>query len=138
MGVFHGTRAYARHVRGRDGKGVLVNISSGAARAGYAGWSAYCAAKAAVDLMTECVALEEREAELNAYSVAPGVIDTAMQEAIRACSADVFPSVEKFHELKRDNAFSTPEDIARKLLALAFSPTRGAQGPTVRIDLRSE
>ena len=138
MGVFHGSRAYARHVRDRDGGGVLVNISSGAARSGYAGWSAYCASKAAVDLMTECVALEEQDAGLRAFAVAPGVIDTAMQEKIRACTSDVFPTVDKFHQLKRDNAFSTPQDVAYGLLRLSFSPVGGVAGDsTVRVDLRA-
>jgi benzil reductase ((S)-benzoin forming) len=134
MGVFHGSRAYVRHVRATKRPGVLVNISSGAGRAGYFGWSAYCAGKAAVDRMTECVALEEADTDLRVHSVAPGIIDTAMQEMIRGCSPEVFPLVEKFHELKRNNAFSTTDQVAKRLLALAFDPARRTD--EVLIDLR--
>ena len=119
MGVFHGSRAFARHRRGVDGGGgVLVNISSGAARNGYAGWSAYCASKAAVDLMTECIQLEEPG--LRAYAVAPGVIDTDMQALIRGTSADRFPMVDKFLEMKKNDGFSSPEWVATRVLELAF------------------
>jgi NAD(P)-dependent dehydrogenase (short-subunit alcohol dehydrogenase family) len=132
-GVFHGTQAFVRHVRARGGEGVLVNVSSGAARHAYAGWSAYCAAKAAVDLLTECVALEERESGLRAYAVAPGVVDTAMQEQIRACTPARFPAVEQFRERKREGRFNTPAFVAREILALAFDPARRPEGVLVRL-----
>ena len=135
LGVFHGTRAFVRHLRAADRPGVLLNISSGAARAPYSGWSAYCAGKAAVDRMTEVVALEESEAGLlTAYSVAPGIIDTDMQALIRSVSADRFPDVERFKQLKADDAFSTAESVARALLELAFDPA--AKRDEVSIDLR--
>jgi benzil reductase ((S)-benzoin forming) len=79
LGVFHGSRAFIRHVRARGGEGVLLNISSGAARNAYAGWSAYCAGKAAVDRMSESIALEETARALRVHAVAPGIIDTDMQ-----------------------------------------------------------
>jgi NAD(P)-dependent dehydrogenase (short-subunit alcohol dehydrogenase family) len=136
LGVFHGTRAFVRHLRQTGEPGVLLNVSSGAARAPYSGWSAYCAGKAAVDRMTEVVALEEAEAGLlTAYSVAPGIIDTDMQELIRSTSADRFPDVERFKQLKADDAFATPESVAARLLELAFDPA--AARDEVSIDLRT-
>ncbi len=121
-GVFHGTRAFVHHVRQREGEGVLLNISSGAARRPYHGWSAYCASKAAVDRLTECVALEERAAGLRAHAVAPGVIDTDMQAMIRASTAENFAEVERFRARKREGRFATAEHVAQGLLALAFDP----------------
>ncbi len=41
LGVMHGSATFARHVRDRPGRGVLVNISSGAATTPYEGWAAY-------------------------------------------------------------------------------------------------
>jgi benzil reductase ((S)-benzoin forming) len=134
LGVFSGASAFVRHRRllGQGG-GVLVNISSGAGRNGYAGWSAYCAAKAAVDLMTECVSLEERGTGLRAYALAPGVIDTQMQELIRNSTPEQFPTVEKFRQLKANQAFHTPEWVAERILELAFGDWRPTE---VRLDLR--
>jgi NAD(P)-dependent dehydrogenase (short-subunit alcohol dehydrogenase family) len=135
LGVFHGTRAFVRHLRSTARPGVLLNISSGAARAPYSGWSAYCAGKAAVDRMTEVVALEESEAGLlTAYSVAPGIINTDMQALIRQVSADRFPEVERFKQLVVDDAFSTAESVAEALLELAFDPATARD--EVSIDLR--
>jgi benzil reductase ((S)-benzoin forming) len=121
-GVFNGTKSFIQHVRGREGLGTLINISSGAALKGYASWGAYCASKAAVDRLTECALLEEAESGLRAYSLAPGVIDTDMQVAIRAASKQQFPMVQKFIDLKAQEAFNTPAYVAQKILELALQP----------------
>jgi NAD(P)-dependent dehydrogenase (short-subunit alcohol dehydrogenase family) len=122
LGVFHGSRAFIRHVRSRGGDGVLLNVSSGAARNAYAGWSAYCAGKAAVDRMSETIALEETDAGLRVHAVAPGIIDTDMQALIRDCSPEQFPRVQKFLDLKATDGFSSPAFVADRMLELAFDP----------------
>ena len=119
-GVFNGTKSFINHIRNRDGEATLVNISSGAALKGYASWGAYCASKAAVDRLTECALLEEAESGLRAYAIAPGVIDTDMQTTIRAATADQFPMVQKFIDLKANEAFNTPPYVAQKILELAL------------------
>jgi benzil reductase ((S)-benzoin forming) len=121
LGVVHGTQAFLRHLGPAP---VLVNISSGAASTAYAGWGAYCASKAAVERFTEVVAMEEPG--VRAYAVAPGVVDTDMQAEIRATSADRFPTVERFHDLKARDAFNSPAWVARQLLDLAFGEVRPA------------
>ena len=133
LGVFHGTRAFVRHRRGQTGEGVLINISSGAALRPYAGWSAYCASKAAVDRMTECVQVEEADSGLRAHAVAPGVIDTAMQELIRETPPERFPEVERFRRMKAEQSFNTPEFVARELLAIAFDPARRPSEVVLRL-----
>jgi NAD(P)-dependent dehydrogenase (short-subunit alcohol dehydrogenase family) len=123
LGVFNGSRAFIRHLRARGGTGVLLNISSGAARNAYAGWSAYCASKAAVDRMSESIALEEQANGLRVHAVAPGIIDTDMQAMIRDCSPEQFPRVQKFLDLKENEGFSSPAFVADRLLELAFAPS---------------
>lgn len=134
-GVLHGTKAYLRHLDAHGADGVLVNISSGAALKGYAGWGAYCAGKAAVDRLTECVQLEEahKGSGLRAYAVAPGVVDTEMQATIRGKSADEFPMVDKFLQLQRDDAFNSPAYVADRLLDIAFSPDARPEQVVVRL-----
>jgi len=122
-GVFHGSRAFVRHLRSKGHPGVLVNISSGAARHAYAGWSAYCASKAAVDRLSECIALEEADTGLRVHSVAPGVIDTEMQALIRSTSATDFPMVDRFLKMKENDEFSSIRFVAEQMLELAFGPT---------------
>ncbi len=132
-GVFLGTRCYVRHLRRLAKPGVLINVSSGAATKAYEGWSAYCAGKAAVERLTEVVALEEREIGLRAHAVAPGVVDTAMQRLIRETPEERFPEAPRFHERKRLGAFNSPEYVADELLALAFDPSRRTDAVALRL-----
>ncbi len=130
-GVFYGSMWFARHVRGRHGRGVLVNISSGAATRPYQGWAPYCAAKAAVNQLTEVLAMEERDHGLAAYAVSPGLVDTDMQGMIRASDERRFPEVARFRAAKLESAFNSPTWVADRLLDLAF----GAR-PPARVVLR--
>lgn len=132
VGVLLGSAAFARHVRSRQGGGTLVNITSGASTTVYAGWAPYCASKAAVDHATRVIALEEANAGLRAYAVAPGVVDTDMQAAIRGTPAERFPAVERFRRLRRDDAYNSPGWVADHLLGLAFGG-EGAGTVVVRV-----
>lgn len=91
----------------------LVLISSGAARTAYPGWSAYGAGKAAVDHWVRTVAAEqERRGGVRVLAIAPGVVDTAMQELIRTTEVADFPAVERFRALHDDRALRTPDEVA--------------------------
>lgn len=81
----------------------LVNISSGAATKSIPSWGLYCASKSALNRWTETFKLEEWERgnRPKVYAVAPGVIDTLMQEKIRAVSQNTFSQVDKFTSLSR-------------------------------------
>ena len=123
-GVANGSSVFAEHVRSRPGRGVLVNVSSGAARKAYEGWAVYCASKAAVDQLTRVIALEETRHELSAYSVAPGLIDTDMQVVIRASDESRFPEVARFRRVAEQHRFNSTAWVADHILALAFGPDR--------------
>ncbi len=103
----------------------IVHISSGAARNAYAGWSVYCATKAALDHHARAVAQDARP-NVRICSVAPGVVDTAMQATIRATSDEQFPLRERFEQLKESGQLTSPEHAARQLIDYALSDTFGA------------
>ena len=63
-GVMHGTAAFARHVRSRPGAGRSSTCRRARPPRRTAGWAAYCASKAAVEMVTEVVGLEEAGAGL--------------------------------------------------------------------------
>ncbi len=133
FGVALGSRAYLRLLHRLGGQGVLLNISSGAARKPYHGWSGYCASKAAVDRLSEVIALEEGE-RVRVHSVAPGVVETGMQETIRGKSSSDFKDVERFRGLHESGALLAPTDAGAALLRLAFDPAAAREA--VCIDLR--
>ena len=134
IGVFIGSKCYVNHLRRTKRSGVLINISSGAAWNAYQGWGAYCSGKAGVERLTEVLALEEKAAGLRAYSVAPGVVDTEMQEKVRATPEARFPDRPRFLDLKRDDAFNTPRYVADQLLEIAFDPERAETQVALRLE----
>lgn len=81
-GTYHGLRA-ALPVMQRQGRGVVVNISSGAASSPLEGWSHYCAAKAAAAMLTRC-ADREAQGAVRVVGLSPGTVATEMQVKIRA------------------------------------------------------
>jgi benzil reductase ((S)-benzoin forming) len=96
----------------------VLAISSGAARRPVEGWSAYCAGKAGLDMFVRSVNAEyasaAAERSVRAVALAPGVVDTGMQESIR--SAD-FAQVQRFRDLKENNQLSNPDDVAVRIAA---------------------
>jgi len=122
-GVANGTRTFTRLARSAPpARRVLVNVSSGAARSIYQGWSIYGATKAAVDHFTEIVAAEEPD--VVCHTIAPGVIETGMQELIRAADADTFPAVEKFRQIHAEGAANSPAWVADHLFGLLADTLR--------------
>lgn len=65
-------------------RGVIINVSTGAAYRPREGWSAYCSSKAGLAMLTRCLAHEYAESDLAVYGLQPGLVDTGMQAQIRA------------------------------------------------------
>ena len=102
----------------------VLHISSGAGRSPYPGWSVYCATKAALDHHARAVALDA-EAGVRICSLAPGVVDTGMQAAIRATPSDRFPLRQRFVDLKRGGQLLAPADCAAQVIAYVLSASFG-------------
>ena len=81
--AFHATQRALAHMVANGG-GTIVNISSGAAHRPQEGWSAYCAGKAGLAMLTRSVHLEYGDQGIRIFGFAPGVVDTDMQVSIRA------------------------------------------------------
>jgi NAD(P)-dependent dehydrogenase (short-subunit alcohol dehydrogenase family) len=81
-GVFHGMRAVLPGMLSR-GAGTIITVSSGAAHAPQEGWSAYCASKAGVSMLTRSLHLEMAGRGVRALGLSPGTVATDMQAAIR-------------------------------------------------------
>lgn len=81
--------------------GVIVNISSQAARDPFAGFGAYGAAKAGLNLLTLVLAREGAPIGVRAHAVAPGAVETEM-----------FRGLVTEAQWPREKTLS-PEDVAR-------------------------
>jgi NAD(P)-dependent dehydrogenase (short-subunit alcohol dehydrogenase family) len=112
---------FLRRVRGA--KLRVVDVSSGAARRPYAGWSAYCATKAALRMAGEVVGEEARSyapgaslpVDLSLVSYEPGVVDTEMQAAVRGALAEAFPQVGRFLDLHAGGKLHHPSRPAMEI-----------------------
>ncbi len=82
IGAFHAIRAVLPEMRAA-GRGTIINVSSGAALRPQEGWSAYCAAKAGLAMLTQAITLEAVPG-LRVFGFQPGTTDTDMQVTIRA------------------------------------------------------
>jgi NAD(P)-dependent dehydrogenase (short-subunit alcohol dehydrogenase family) len=107
----------------------IVNVSSGAARRPYAGWSAYCATKAALRMSGEVVGEEGRSfapgtalpLDVAVVGYEPGVVDTEMQAAVRGSLAEAFPQVRRFLDLHATGRLHPPSMPAAEIADLLES-----------------
>jgi cyclopentanol dehydrogenase len=76
-GAMLGCRAVIPSMRRRGG-GSIINVSSSFGLVGRPGFSAYCASKGAVRLMTKAMAAELAASNIRVNSVHPGVVATNM------------------------------------------------------------
>lgn len=99
---------------------TVLNISSGAGRRPIASWANYGASKAALDHFSEIFQLEEREKGMKTkvISLAPGIIDTAMQQQIRASEATDFSKKDDFIRFHQEGQLLQAADAAEKIIRL--------------------
>jgi len=98
----------------------IINISSGAGKKPYFGWSNYCSAKAGMDMLTRCVGLEQvdKDFPVKSISFAPGIIDTEMQSEIRATNKENFKDLDRFISFKEEGKHLSPDEVSEYVLKL--------------------
>ncbi|MGH9284896.1 MAG: SDR family NAD(P)-dependent oxidoreductase [Acidimicrobiales bacterium] len=124
--------AFLKATAGHRARRRLVLLTSGAARTPYPGWSSYGGGKAACDQWARSVAIEQAErGGARVIAVAPGVVDTAMQAAIRRSPGSQFPRRPRFVRLHENGELTDPMIVAQRIWSLVDGPDVG-----VVVDLR--
>jgi NAD(P)-dependent dehydrogenase (short-subunit alcohol dehydrogenase family) len=129
-GVFYGVKQGARQMLEQGRPGVIINISSVNAQQPSEGQVAYCAAKAGVDMITRCAALELGGRGIRVVGIAPGLVETPLTRkelenpAGRALWMEVIP-------LERP---VQAQEIAAAAVFLASDMARSITGHTIVID----
>lgn len=106
----------------KDVNVCVINVTSGAAKTPYDGWSSYCATKSGLDMLTLCAAKEQllQVNPIRIFALAPGVMDTQMQQQIRETPGDDFSNKNKFVELHKNKELYQVQDVAEKYIQLAL------------------
>jgi NAD(P)-dependent dehydrogenase (short-subunit alcohol dehydrogenase family) len=116
--VLHTARAVVPHMIAAGG-GKIVNVGAYAAQKGAAQMGAYIASKSAVIRLTETMAAELREKNINVNCVLPTIIDTPQN---RASMPDADPA-----------RWVAPADLARVIVFLASDAARAIHGAALPV-----
>jgi len=89
----------------------VVGISSGASVSGSRGWNAYSLSKAALNMIIDLYAKELTETHF--IALAPGIIDTGMQDYIYTVEEEEkYPVVQKLKSMKGTDQMPSPDAAA--------------------------
>lgn len=97
----------------------IINIGTGAASSAYDGWGLYCSSKAGLAMFSQ-VLYEENQVKnsknIRVYDIAPGVVNSKMQEEIRAADSAHFSMKPKFIDLYAHGQLYDAKQVAERLL----------------------
>jgi len=111
----------------------IVNISSVAGNRPFAQITAYCVSKAAVDMYTQCLALELAPKGVRVNAISPGVVVTNLHRVTNAV-----PDYDAFLARSREThplgTVGQPDDVAALTLFLLSDQARWATGANFPLD----
>lgn len=128
VGTFLCSRAFVGHmVERRSGK--IINLSGGGGATPVPRFSAYAASKAAVVRLTENLAEEVREYGIDVNAIAPGLIDTKLQNRVLEAGENAGELFSRIRQLRADGQGGvSPEVPAGLAVFLASSASDGLTG----------
>lgn len=99
-------------------KGVrnFIVISSGAALKNYSGWFVYCQSKRLQKGIWESICKDY--SEVSVRFIAPGVLNSTMHDFTDEIDKGAYPDLDKFYDIKKNNAYQQAGESARKIFAL--------------------
>jgi 2-keto-3-deoxy-L-fuconate dehydrogenase len=118
----------------KRGGGSIINMTSTQALRGYAGWSGYSATKGAILSLSRQIASEYSGNRIRCNSIAPGAVDTPMNEGVFEASGD--PQAEREIWAKRTplGRLGLADDVARAALYLASDDSSWVTGTCLVVD----
>jgi len=98
----------------------VVFISSGAAFTPLADESVYCSSKAGINMLAQCVGLEQKDREhgFEVNSIGPGMVDTSMQQAVRSKTKEEFALADFFKQAFEEGKLQEPSKVAEKIYTI--------------------
>ena len=100
---------------------VILSIGSGAAHTPIVGWNTYCSSKAGLDMLSKCI--EEEYDDVISLSIAPGKVDTPMQNDIRYADEKEFPRLKEFQDYHKNQELTSTQEVAEKYRKILCQPS---------------
>lgn len=119
-GVAYGCHVFGSRMVARR-RGHIVNIASGAGYLPHGALAAYCATKAGVIMLSQCLRADWARHGVGVSAICPGVIDTP----IAANSRLVGTAAQKRAAVVRALRFGRSPDVVAKAIAAAVEHNRG-------------
>ncbi len=123
------SRAVAK-IMGEQGGGRIINITTVGAVRGGAGMGVYHASKAALSMLTKCMAVEWAPLNVNVNAVGPGLTKTAFSQPIWSN-----PSLEQMITTRVPKGrLAEPEEIVGAVLFLCSEDSSFITGESIYVD----
>ncbi len=114
------TSMFIKRFNDMDVRKKVVYISSGVAFNPAAEASIYSSSKAAINMLAQCVGLEQKDRkygfEIN--SIGPGMVNTDMQLAARSKSSEEFAGAEFFKQAFKEGRLQESDKVAEKIYTI--------------------
>ena len=122
-GTFLCTKAVLPYMIRNKERGVIINVSSGAGKAGFENLSAYCASKFGIIGLTESLAWEvASHSQMRVMTLCPGEVATKMQK-----------HVDPEYYRQYENRMLKPQEVAEKIVDMIFDTARYHNGQCIDI-----
>ena len=118
---------------GEARRASILNISSSVTVHPVPNYSVYSAAKAGLDMLTRCWAIELAPARIRVNAILPGIVRTPVFETMLP-SAAIEQHLARFERLTPLGRIGEPEDVARLALFLSSSASAWTTGAVIPID----
>ncbi|MEM8800011.1 MAG: SDR family oxidoreductase [Pseudomonadota bacterium] len=116
----------------KKGHGKVINIGSIFGNTGFPGSSIYCATKGGINLLTKTLGLELRDRNIEVNSIAPGWIETPLNEEYRATNEEFMRrAAERFGG---GDPWMKPDELTGAAVFLASEDSDSMTGTTTFVD----
>ena len=114
------TSMFIKRFAGEKMRKKVAFISSGAAFTPLTDESIYCSSKAGMNMLAQCIGLEQKDKQggFEVLSIGPGMVDTAMQLAVRSKTDDEFAMAGFFKQAFEAGKLQEPGQVAEKIYTI--------------------
>jgi len=129
-GPFFATQAFVKHLQDRKSPGKIINISSVHEDLPFPHFTAYCASKGALKMMTRNLSIELAPFGITINNIAPGAIETPINTALLHDPAKLSALLSNIPL----NRLGKPADVSSAVAFLASSDADYITGTTLVVD----